>query len=238
MTLFTDEAAVYGAFGKLFSDVIADEGTVGALVRTNTILQLQLREPRSTVTIAVRQGQQPLIYFGQTTRRPEVFLQMTAETAHGWLLGEVNPTVAFNDNRIKSRGPSSQVLAILAWAKVLTPRYKAILQENGGELPPPLAPPEPKPEAEPESPEPKPEVEAAAPVEEAAAPVEEAAAPLEEAAAPLEEAPAPDSAVADPAPADEVSVPAEEPTPPVKEPPVVPSELTPAPAPEDETPRT
>ena len=222
MTLFTDEAAVYGALGKLFSDVIADEGTVGALVRTNTILQLQLREPRSTVTIAVRQGQQPLIYFGQTTRRPEVFLQMTAETAHGWLSGEINPTVAFNDNRIKSRGPSAQVLAILAWAKVLTPRYKIILEENGGELPPPLAPPEPKPKAdepkadeptaeepkadEPKAEEPKPEVETPAPMDDAApaqdAPEPEAAAPEPEpeleAAEPEPEAAAPTEGAAVP----------------------------------------
>src|ERR1700712_236715 len=105
MALFTEEAAVYGASAKLFSDIIADENSVGVLVRTNTILQLQLRDPRSTVTVAVRQGQEPLIYFGQTTRRPEVFLQMDADTAHGWLLGEINPTVAFGDNRIKGRGP-------------------------------------------------------------------------------------------------------------------------------------
>lgn len=238
MTLFTDEAAVYGAFGKLFSDVIADEGTVGALVRTNTILQLQLREPRSTVTVAVRQGQQPLIYFGQTTRRPEVFLQMTAETAHGWLLGEVNPTVAFNDNRIKSRGPSSQVLAILAWAKVLTPRYKAILQENGGELPPPLAPPEPKPKAEEpkaeesKAEESKPEVETPAPVDDAA-PAPDADAPEPEpepeAAAPEPEGPAP--------PVEEAAAVTSEP-PPVQESAEVPSEPTVDPAPEDEAPRT
>ncbi|MCW3038254.1 MAG: hypothetical protein JWM31_159, partial [Solirubrobacterales bacterium] len=149
MALFSDEAAVYGALGKLFSDVIADENAVGVLVRTNTILQLQLRDPRSTVTVAVRQGQEPLIYFGQTTRRPEVFLQMDADTAHGWLIGEINPTVAFGDNRIKGRGPSGQILAVLAWAKVLVPAYKAILEANGGELPPPLAPPEPAPEPEP-----------------------------------------------------------------------------------------
>ncbi|MCW2999070.1 MAG: sterol-binding protein [Solirubrobacterales bacterium] len=203
MAIFTDEAAVYGAFGKLFSDIVADEKTVGVLVRTNTILQLQLKDPRSTVTVAVRQGQEPLIYFGQTTRRPEVFLQMDADTAHGWLLGEINPTVAFGDNRIKSRGPSSQVLAVLAWAKVLTPRYKAIIEEHGGELPPPLAPPEPEPE-------PEPQPEAAAPAEEA--PAAEGEAPAAEApdaatapAESTEEAP-----VADPAPAEEVPVAADD----------------------------
>ena len=90
MALFTDEAAVYGALGKLFSDVIADEKTQGVLLRTNTIVQLQLRDPRATVTVAVRQGQDPLIYFGPTTRRPEVFLQTDADTAHGWLLGEMD----------------------------------------------------------------------------------------------------------------------------------------------------
>ncbi|MCW3016043.1 MAG: sterol-binding protein [Solirubrobacterales bacterium] len=233
MALFTDEAAVYGAFGKLFSDIIADEKTVGVLVRTNTILQLQLKDPRSTVTVAVRQGQEPLIYFGQTTRRPEVFLQMDADTAHGWLLGEINPTVAFGDNRIKSRGPSSQILAVLAWAKVLTPRYKVIIEENGGELPPPLAPPAPKPE-----PEAKPEVaapaEAAAPVEEAAAPVEEATAPVEEATAPGEEArPAAEA----PAPAAEEPAPAvEEPAPAVEEPVADPAPAEEVPVPVEETP--
>lgn len=228
MALFTDEAAVYGAFGKVFSDVLADEKTSGALIRTNTILQLQLKEPRSTITIAVRQDQPPLLYFGQTTRRPEVFLQMDAEVAHGWLLGEINPTVAFGDNRIKSRGPNAQVLAILAWAKVLTPRYKAILEENGGELPPPLAPQEPKPApaAAEEAPEP-----AAAEASPAAETAEETSAPEEtpdpEPAAetpaepepaertPADEpAPAEEEPVADPAPAEEV--PAEEPAPPAE----------------------
>jgi len=207
MALFSDEAAVYGAFGKLFSDIIADENTVGVLVRTNTILQLQLRDPRSMVTVAVRQGQEPLIYFGPTNRRPEVFLQMDADTAHGWLLGQINPTVAFGDNRIKSRGPSSQVLAILAWAKVLTPRYKAIIEEHGGELPPPLAPPEPEPTPEPAAEEtpataadpahaedPAPEAEAAPAVD------EETPAPAEE-AAPAED-PAPDAPAAAAAPAE------------------------------------
>ncbi len=235
MALFTDEAAVYGAFGKLFSDIIADEKTVGVLVRTNTILQLQLRDPRSTVTVAVRQGQEPLIYFGPTNRRPEVFLQMDADTCHGWLLGEINPTVAFGDNRIKSRGPSSQVLAILAWAKVLTPRYKAIIEEHGGELPPPLAPPEPAPAPEPEAAA----TDEAPAAEETPAPAED---PAPEAEAPAtEETPAP---AEDPAP--EAEAPATEETPaPAEEAPAV-TEDTPAaedvpprdPEPEEEAPAT
>lgn len=256
MALFTDERAVYGAFGKLFSDVVADEKSVGVLVRTNTILQLQLREPRSTVTVAVRQGQEPLIYFGPTTRRPEVFLQMDAETAHGWFLGEINPTVAFGDNRIKGRGPSGQILAVLAWAKVLVPTYKAIIEAHDGELPPPLAPPEPEAAveaapaaegaAEGEAPAVEPAADGEAPAEAEASPaagtgegdstVEEAA-PAEEAAAEAESAPDPEPAAEAEAPGAEEPAPDAEPAA-AEEPAAPAAEEAPAvdPAPEDEAP--
>jgi len=138
--LFADDRAVYGALGRVLSEAVTDERSVKQLRRADAIVQFRYYQPDAAVTLTVRAQEDPVLAFGKTSLRPDVVLAMDADVGHAYFLGEVNPTVALGDGRIKTRGAIDKTLAALALIKLLAPRYQALISDHDGELPPPLAP--------------------------------------------------------------------------------------------------
>ena len=234
MPRFPDDRALYGSVGRLIRDALVDSSAGGRLRRIDAAVQFRFRDPDSVVTALLR-GSKGQVDFGPSRLRPDVTLAMDADTAHGWLLGEVNPTTALGDGRMKTRGPSANVLAVLALIKVLAPRYQALVAEAGDELPESLDAsllPEPVRVAKAEAVAPA-EAAPAASAEEPAAVEEQTAAVEEDVGAPAEE---PEAAPAEePAAVEEQTAAVEEEIPaPAEEPEAAPAEAEPAAAEEPE----
>ena len=70
---------------------------------------------------------------GETTLHPEVVLQLDADTAHRFWLGQLNAAVALANGDIRTRGPVAKVLGLVPLVKPGFPRYRTQLEAAGRE---------------------------------------------------------------------------------------------------------
>jgi hypothetical protein len=131
LAYFKDAQEVYDIIGKLFVDIAADEDLAPKFRKANTIVQYAYREPESTITVRLQEGQPGDVDFGETEMEPEVTMAMEADTAHRFWLGQVNVTVALARGQIKAKGPVAKVLKLVPLTKPIFPRYKAQLEAQG-----------------------------------------------------------------------------------------------------------
>jgi putative sterol carrier protein len=133
MAYFKDAQEVYETIGKLFVELAADEELAPKFRKANTILQYTYREPDSTITVRLQEGEPGDVDFGETEMEPEVVMSMEADTAHRFWLGKVNVTVALARGQIKAHGPVAKILKLVPLTKPVYPRYKALLESQGRE---------------------------------------------------------------------------------------------------------
>jgi len=131
LAYFKDAQEVYDIIGTLFVDIAADEELAPKFRKANTIVQYAYREPESTITVRLQEGQPGDVDFGETEMEPEVTMAMEADTAHRFWLGQVNVTVALARGQIKAKGPVAKILKLVPLTKPIFPRYKAQLEAQG-----------------------------------------------------------------------------------------------------------
>ncbi len=131
MAYFKDPQEVYETIGKLFTDLADDEELAPKFRKANTIVQYDYREPDSTITVRLQEGEPGDVDFGETEMEPEVVMSMEADTAHRFWLGKVNVTVALARGQIKASGPVAKILKLVPLTKPVFPRYKAQLEAQG-----------------------------------------------------------------------------------------------------------
>ena len=129
MAYFKDADEVYRYIGKLFEDLAEDEELAPKFRKANTIVQYQYREPESTITVKLMEGEDGQVDLGPTEMEPEVVMSMEADTAHKFWLGKVNVTVALARGQMKARGPVAKILKLVPLVKPVFPRYRAMLEE-------------------------------------------------------------------------------------------------------------
>jgi putative sterol carrier protein len=130
---FKDDQEVYDTLGKLFKELAEDEEFAAKFRKANTIVQYDYRDPESTITVRLQEGQPGEVDFGETEMEPEVVMSMEADTAHRFWLGKVNVTVALARGQIKAKGPVAKILKLVPLTKPVFPRYKAQLEADGHE---------------------------------------------------------------------------------------------------------
>jgi hypothetical protein len=130
---FKDAQEVYDTMGKLFKGIAEDEELSASFRKANTIVQYDYREPDSTITLRLQEGQPGDVDLGETDMEPEVVMSMEADTAHRFWLGKVNVTVALARGQIKAKGPVAKILKLVPLTKPVFPRYKAQLEADGHE---------------------------------------------------------------------------------------------------------
>ena len=131
MAYFKDADEVYRYIGRLFEQLAEDEELAPKFRKANTIVQYAYREPESTITVRLQEGQPGDVDFGETEMEPEVTMAMEADTAHRFWLGQVNVTVALARGQIKAKGPVAKILKLVPLTKPIFPRYKAQLEAQG-----------------------------------------------------------------------------------------------------------
>jgi len=126
---FKDADEVYRYIGKLFEDLAQDEELAPKFRKANTIVQYRYREPDSTITVKLMEGEDGQVDLGETGMEPEVVMSMEADTAHQFWLGNVNVTVALARGQMKARGPVAKILKLVPLVKPVFPRYRQMLAE-------------------------------------------------------------------------------------------------------------
>ena len=131
MAYFKDADEVYQYLGKLFEDLAVDDELAPKFQKANTIVQYQYREPESTITVNIMEGEDGQVDLGETDMEPEVVMTMEADTAHKFWLGKVNVTMALARGQMKAKGPVAKILKLVPLTKPIFPRYKQLLEEAG-----------------------------------------------------------------------------------------------------------
>ena len=131
MAYFKDADEVYRFIGKLFEDLAEDEELAPKFRKANTIVQYQYRNPDSTITVRLQEGEEGQVDCGDTTMEPEVVMSMEADTAHKFWLGKVNVTVALARGQMKAKGPVAKILKLVPLVKPVFPRYRKMLEDSG-----------------------------------------------------------------------------------------------------------
>ena len=135
--------------GGVFQDAVTDETLYRGFQQLNAVVRLQLKDPSAQITVKAKKGEPGVVELGPSKLNPDVIVRMDADTAHGWLSGEVNPTVALSKGQMRATGPVDAILRLVPVAPALAEQYRAVL-ENGGrvtEEPIAEAAPEPAPVA-------------------------------------------------------------------------------------------
>jgi putative sterol carrier protein len=131
MAYFTSEQEVYDTIGKLFLDMAEDDELFSKFQRSNTVVQYQLRDPDSQITVRMKEDEEAQVDLGTSELDPEVVMTMDADTAHRFWLGKVNVTVALARGQIKAKGPVAKILRLVPMTRPVFPRYKAQLEGQG-----------------------------------------------------------------------------------------------------------
>ena len=131
MPYFKDADEVYRYIGKLFEDLAGDDDLGPKFRKANTIVQYRYRDPESTITVRLQDGQDGQVDNGETTMEPEVVMSMDADTAHRFWLGKVNVTVALARGQMKAKGPVAKILKLVPLVKPVFPRYRERLERDG-----------------------------------------------------------------------------------------------------------
>lgn len=134
MAYFKDAQEVYDTLGELLVEITGDSDELAPGFRkADTIVRYEYSDPESVITVrlAERDGDDPLVDFGESEMEPEVTMRMAADTAHRFWLGGVNVTVALARGEITAEGPVAKVLRLVPLAKPAFPRYKQMLIDQG-----------------------------------------------------------------------------------------------------------
>jgi len=131
LAYFKDADEVYAYIGRLFEELADDDELAPKFRKANTVVQYQYREPESTITVKLVDGEDGQVDLGDTSMEPEVVMTMAADTAHRFWLGEVNVTVALARGQMKARGPVAKILKLVPLTKPVFPRYRKMLEDAG-----------------------------------------------------------------------------------------------------------
>ena len=131
MAYFKDAQEVYDTIGKLFAELAEDDELAPKFRKADTIVRYEYRNPESTITVRLQEGQPGDVDCGPSDMEPEVTMSMEADTAHRFWLGQVNVTVALARGQIKAKGPVAKILKLVPLTKPIFPRYKAQLEAQG-----------------------------------------------------------------------------------------------------------
>jgi hypothetical protein len=134
MPYFKDADDVYANLGLFMRQLAVDPDMTAALKRVDTTFQLRMRNPDSVLTVRTPGDErEPQVDLGETTLHPEVVLQLDADTAHRFWLGQLNAAVALAKGDIRTRGPVAKVLGLVPLVKPGFPRYRSQLEAAGRE---------------------------------------------------------------------------------------------------------
>ena len=131
MGCFKDESEVYAFIGRLFEELAIDPELAPKFRRANTTVRYQMADPDAQITVDLRPDRDITVDLGPSDLEPEVVMTLSADTAHGFWLGNVNITAALASGQAKARGPVAKILRLVPLVEPSFPRYEQILRDAG-----------------------------------------------------------------------------------------------------------
>jgi hypothetical protein len=128
---FADPAEVYTHIGGLLDEIDRDDELAERLRKADTILRFSFTEPVAQITVKMIDGEPGQVDCGESSLEPEVDLSLSADLAHRFWLGLVNPTVAIGRGEMTARGPVAKVLRLVPLVEPAFAIYARRLEDAG-----------------------------------------------------------------------------------------------------------
>ncbi len=135
MGIFRDSDHAWECLGGLFERLSRDAEIGPKLREAGVVLRFNYTEPSLSITVdpvaQPAEGAHVSIVRGEGGPAPQVELDMTADVAHRFWLGRVNPMMAMMKRDIVARGPIALVMKLLPVVKTAYAVYPRLLAEYG-----------------------------------------------------------------------------------------------------------
>jgi hypothetical protein len=131
MPFYRDTEQLYTATRALFTRIgQSNPHAADGILKARLVIRLRTSEPEGEFSL---DGRQPPLKssFGPSTLRPELDIQMSADTLHRILLGEVQLGKAFSGGLLKVKGPILKTLPLAELFHQGQRYYPDILRELG-----------------------------------------------------------------------------------------------------------
>jgi hypothetical protein len=131
MPVYTHNTQLYDCFQTLFGIIQKHDPTAAdALIKTSLCIRFNCTSPASAITINAQRS--PVeIEFGATTFKPAIEVDLTTDTLHCLLLGEIRLSKAIGSDLMKLKGPVWKTLALADIFHHAQRFYPEVLKENG-----------------------------------------------------------------------------------------------------------
>ncbi len=130
MSLFHSSDHLKEVLGGFF-EMLGHHPEVGPkLLASRLILKFIYREPDLAITIDLT-GEQVVLSFNDTEKKPVVEMSMKADTAHRFWMGELNLVMALARREMTAKGPIPRILQLLPIIKPAYKIYSEYIKEKG-----------------------------------------------------------------------------------------------------------
>jgi len=131
MPFYSDTELLYSATRVLFARISqGDSHAADGVLKARMVIRMRTSDPEGELVL---DGRQPPLKtsFGSTTLRPELDIQMAADTLHRILLGELALGKAFSGGLLKIKGPILKTLPLADLFHQGQRYYPDVLRELG-----------------------------------------------------------------------------------------------------------
>ena len=131
MPFYSDTELLYSATRALFARISqSDSHAADGILKARMVIRMCMSDPEGELVLDARQP--PLkTSFGPTTLRPELDIQMAADTLHRILLGELALGKAFSGGLLMVKGPILKTLPLADLFHQGQRYYPDVLRELG-----------------------------------------------------------------------------------------------------------
>lgn len=130
---FKDAEELKKILGGFFEKATLEKEFARNFAKSKILIRFNYSEPDLSITLDMTDGENIVITYNDQEKKPEVDMDMKADTAHKFWLGKLNLTMAITRKLMVVRGPVPRVLAFIPVLKPTYQMYKDYLKEIGRE---------------------------------------------------------------------------------------------------------
>ncbi|MEW5987679.1 MAG: SCP2 sterol-binding domain-containing protein [Chloroflexota bacterium] len=131
MSFFASTDQLYACTRLLFERLQEQDPTAAdTFLAARLLIRFRCRQPAAEITLNGRRRPLETI-FGSTTLRPDVEVELAADTLHQIMLGQLSLKKAVGNGQLKARGPLYKTLALTDLFYRGQALYPQVLREQG-----------------------------------------------------------------------------------------------------------
>ncbi len=129
MAVYSSDKQLYDCFETLFKRIEdADEKAAESLLKSKLSIRFRCSEPAADILIDARKKPVQIAY-GTTKVKPVLDIELSADTLHDILLGDIGLSKAMGSGRMKPKGPIWKSVALEPLLHDAQQLYPQVLKE-------------------------------------------------------------------------------------------------------------